>query len=171
MPESEKTTAPSTPTTKSLIKSAYLKLNADEFVLPIARGITTMVQINGYVDNYFRGTDVYLIVEKPGRDPETLKLVAADGAYTTQIILQHDSPRGEYVLRTQYQGVEVDAISFIVTDKSAPKEPVGEATETSAEIPTWVRTNAAWWADDIISEDEFINAIQYLIEKGIMKVN
>ena len=38
------------------------------------------------------------------------------------------------------------------------------------EVPQWVKNNAGWWAQDAISESEFILAIQHLIDKGIMTV-
>ena len=33
-------------------------------------------------------------------------------------------------------------------------------------IPDWVRSTAKAWSDEQISDDELINGIQYLIEKG-----
>jgi len=38
------------------------------------------------------------------------------------------------------------------------------------EIPQWVRNNAAWWADDLIEDNDFVSGIQYLIQKGIMVI-
>jgi micrococcal nuclease len=37
-------------------------------------------------------------------------------------------------------------------------------------IPSWIKNTAGWWADDSISEAEFLRAIQYLIEEQIIKV-
>ena len=42
--------------------------------------------------------------------------------------------------------------------------------ESSLQIPDWVRGNAEWWAQDLISDDDFVKGIQYLIEQGIIKV-
>ena len=38
-------------------------------------------------------------------------------------------------------------------------------------VPTWVKNTAGWWATDMISENEFVNAIQFLISDGIMVVS
>ena len=38
-------------------------------------------------------------------------------------------------------------------------------------VPTWVKNTAGWWATDMISENEFVNAIQFLISNGIMVVS
>ena len=37
-------------------------------------------------------------------------------------------------------------------------------------IPDWVKNTAGWWAEDVISETEFVNAIAYLIKVGIIQV-
>lgn len=38
------------------------------------------------------------------------------------------------------------------------------------EIPQWIRDNAKWWADGLISDSDYINGLQYLISQGILKV-
>ena len=35
-------------------------------------------------------------------------------------------------------------------------------------IPNWIRTDAKWWQQGQVQDSEFINAIEYLIEKKIM---
>ena len=37
--------------------------------------------------------------------------------------------------------------------------------------PDWVKNTAGWWATDAISEREFINAIEFLIDLGIIQVS
>jgi phospholipase C len=39
-----------------------------------------------------------------------------------------------------------------------------------APIPYWIKNIAKWWGEGQISEDEFVNALQYLIDKGILIV-
>ena len=43
--------------------------------------------------------------------------------------------------------------------------------ENSQEIPKWIKNNAEWWADDIITEIDFLNGIRYMIENRIIDVN
>ena len=40
----------------------------------------------------------------------------------------------------------------------------------ASEVPEWVKNTAGWWADDVISEIEFINAIEFLLNDGIIHV-
>ncbi|MCH7968212.1 MAG: hypothetical protein IH841_03035 [Thaumarchaeota archaeon] len=37
-------------------------------------------------------------------------------------------------------------------------------------IPDWVKNNAGWWAEGLISDMDFVLGIQWLITNGIMKV-
>jgi len=37
-------------------------------------------------------------------------------------------------------------------------------------VPDWVKNTAGWWATDVISETEFVNAIEYLIKVGILNI-
>ncbi|MGI0074294.1 MAG: hypothetical protein ACREA3_10845 [Nitrosotalea sp.] len=41
---------------------------------------------------------------------------------------------------------------------------------SSQEIPLWVKSNAGWWAQGKISDNDFISGIQYLINSGIVRV-
>ena len=40
----------------------------------------------------------------------------------------------------------------------------------SLEIPKWIRDNAKWWSEGLISDQDYINGLQYLISQGILKV-
>lgn len=42
------------------------------------------------------------------------------------------------------------------------------AAQTSA-IPTWVKDIAGFWSEDQITDQEFLSAIQYLIDNGILQ--
>jgi len=37
-------------------------------------------------------------------------------------------------------------------------------------IPDWVKSTMGWYAEGLISDDEIISAIQYLINEGIIKL-
>ena len=37
-------------------------------------------------------------------------------------------------------------------------------------IPEWIKNNAKWWTDNLISDEDFVKSIQYLIKKGIIRI-
>jgi len=41
---------------------------------------------------------------------------------------------------------------------------------SSNEIPEWIKNNAGWWSEDLITEKEFIDGLQWLISNGIIQV-
>jgi len=49
-------------------------------------------------------------------------------------------------------------------------EKVKENEKKTIIIPDWIRNNAGWWADGLISDDDFVKGIQYMISNGIILV-
>lgn len=45
------------------------------------------------------------------------------------------------------------------------------ATSIQYNIPYWIKNDAKWWSEGQISDDEFVKAIQYLIDNGILTPN
>ena len=46
----------------------------------------------------------------------------------------------------------------------------GVATVHAESVPDWVKNTAGWWANDDISESEFVTAIEFLINDNIIQV-
>ena len=44
------------------------------------------------------------------------------------------------------------------------------SSEETSQLPDWVKNNAKWWAEGKISEQEYLNSIQYQIDQGIISV-
>ena len=44
------------------------------------------------------------------------------------------------------------------------------AYASDAVIPDWVKNNAKWWAEDSISQDDYIKSLEYLIMHGIIDI-
>ena len=73
----------------------------------------------------------------------------------------------------------IDDLAFLQGIQYLIKEgimviPPTETTDTSQsdqQVPAWIKNTAGWWAGDQISEMEFVNAIQYLINKGIIQID
>ena len=38
-------------------------------------------------------------------------------------------------------------------------------------IPSWIKLNAYWWADGVISDAEFLSGIEYLLDENIIQVS
>ena len=44
-------------------------------------------------------------------------------------------------------------------------------TVQDSSVPGWVKNTAGWWATDVISETEFVNAIEFLVKENIIQVD
>ncbi len=47
---------------------------------------------------------------------------------------------------------------------------VSASSYSSNEIPEWIKNNAGWWSEDLITEKEFIDGLQWLVNNGIIQV-
>ena len=48
---------------------------------------------------------------------------------------------------------------------------IHEAVGKREPVPDWIRTNAQWWSEGLISEDDFVKGIEYLVKQKIIDVN
>ncbi len=64
-------------------------------------------------------------------------------------------------------GIEYLIIQGVI---QIPIIPADNGGESSAFVPSWIKDNAGWWAEGLISDSEFVNGLQYLISQGIISV-
>lgn len=64
---------------------------------------------------------------------------------------------------TQQNQTQIDPPSLKLDGR--PNEP------STQKIPDWVKNTMGWYAHGLISEDEIISAIKFLIEEGIIKLD
>jgi hypothetical protein len=66
----------------------------------------------------------------------------------------------------------VSGIQFLIKEGiiQIPETEQGTTSDDSQEIPSWIKNNADWWAQGLISDDDFVKGIQFLIEQGIISI-
>ena len=57
----------------------------------------------------------------------------------------------------------------VINNAVLPRLNITPNTEP-ANIPSWIKNNAKWWSQGLVSDDEFVKGIQYLIQQKIMKI-
>ncbi len=66
-------------------------------------------------------------------------------------------------------------IGFLIKNKiiqinDLPTTSDGEISiENDISIPTWIKNNAGWWADDNISDSDFLYGIKFLVETNVIQ--
>ena len=65
-----------------------------------------------------------------------------------------------------------DIPRFTVEDYQGSQESSFEQEEKPKNIviPSWVKNNAKWWAEGLISDEDYVQGIEYLIKEGIIRV-
>jgi len=66
----------------------------------------------------------------------------------------------------------VSGIQYLIKEgiMQIPETTQGTTAGGAEEIPSWIKNNADWWAQGLITDDDFVKGIQYLIEQGIISV-
>ena len=135
--------------------ASYPTLNSEEFLLPKYKE-TTEVILSGTLKQQSRGTPLSIFLHGPDDVTETFGIIPTDsGNYRAVIILNHNSPTGIYSVEVVYRGELVGVTSFTLSPN---------------QIPSWVKNNAKWWSDDIVSDSEFFNGMEHLIKEKIIEI-
>ena len=66
----------------------------------------------------------------------------------------------------------VSGIQYLIKEgiMQIPETTQGTTAGGAEEIPSWIKNNADWWAQGLITDDDFVKGIQYLIEQGIISI-
>jgi len=108
------------------------------------------------------GTEIAMI--ETDRDTGIFAGKVGFGNITTELSLiqvnEGDQVFVKYVYKTLPFG---DAASIKIQDKITEIKP-------DTLIPEWVKDQSKWWVNGATSDDEFIQAIQYLMEKEIIVI-
>ncbi len=83
-------------------------------------------------------------------------------------------PPGTYTLTAIYSGMTSPEISFKYSGYEQSNSNLSNTSTTPqpeiVQIPSWIKTNAKWWYEGTLGDDEFLKGIEYLLQKGIIKV-
>ena len=66
----------------------------------------------------------------------------------------------------------VGGIQFLIKEGiiQIPETTQSSQQDQTQEIPAWVKNNADWWSQGLISDDDFLKGIQFMVEQGIIQV-
>ena len=66
----------------------------------------------------------------------------------------------------------VAGIQYLIKEGiiSIPETTKSSTSSGSQEIPAWIKNNADWWSQGLISDDDFVKGIQYLVENQVIQV-
>lgn len=67
----------------------------------------------------------------------------------------------------------IQGIGFLINNDviSVSKTVDADAEASGSKVPSWVKSNAGWWADGSITEDEFLRGIEFLVATGVIRID
>ena len=144
---------------KSSTKSASfspLHLSEYEIVKPTSGKIKDIV-LSGTIDNHLRGIPLGVVITFPdGKSQNFVANLSNNGNYKSLISINSDSLIGRYDIHLSYNDAFVGSTSFQILNP---------------EIPVWVKNNANSWSSSSLTDSEFANSLEYLIDQGIIDIS
>ena len=66
----------------------------------------------------------------------------------------------------------VAGMQYLIDKKimKIPETQVASESSGEASMPDWIKNNAGWWAEGLISDDDFVQGMQWLVANGVMRV-
>ena len=142
-----------------IIKNAMLA-DSQTFDVP-NKGKIAFVNLSGHVNEYGKTGFVSLELTKPDGSKEILRTpILETGHYSTVFPINNQSQKGSYKVSAEFDYKQISTTYFYLMDK----------TNISEKIPSWSVTILRWWVENKITDKEFIQCIQYMIDKKILIV-
>ena len=131
-------------------------LSSYDLVKPLSGNVEEII-LSGSVKNHKRGIPLEVQITFPDGKSQTFGATLSNGGnYRSVISINESSLSGIYKIVLSHNNYYVGSISFVVT---------------SPDIPDWIKNNAGWWADQTISDSEFVGGIEFLIDEGLISVS
>jgi len=91
--------------------------------------------------------------------PKEFSIKQADGSFSDDVNWDQINELKLLIKKIQDDGLTIVPIGKINLDSE------------STDIPEWIKNNAGWWADGSISQNEFLQAVEFLIKQKILIVS
>lgn len=135
--------------------SSQPELSQKEIILP-SKGKVEDLVLSGNIQNHRVGLPLNVILVEPDGVSQTFSAsLTSKGDYRGVISINEQSLTGLYKIRLSHNGADVGFTSFMVVHQS---------------VPEWIKHNAKSSGTDVISDSKFVDAIQDLIENGIIRI-
>ena len=132
------------------------QLSVTEFSLPSSGDIEEVI-LSGSIKNQQQGIPLLITLIHPnGNLQEFSASVTSSGNYKTIFSINSNSLPGKYQIDLEYDSTKVGSVSFNVLEKT---------------VPSWIKDNARWWSSSIISDSEFIDGLEYLLNENIISIS
>lgn len=139
------------------LKEVYIKDKTQASFVTIVGNLTS--------DLYRSGQQVEFTLIKPDKQQEKFSTkINQQAGFESLYPVDMNTQEGVYLLVAKYQSYSSGEISFVVLGIQ------DQQTKPPQKIPTWIKNNAGWWAENRIGDNDFVEGIKYLIKENIIKI-
>lgn len=81
-------------------------------------------------------------------------------------------PFGSNVIVVQWSNGAISDYLFFkfLVEKGTISLPEGDTLGDKTQIPYWYRANGVWWSEQKITDEEFVNGLQYLVDRKFVEI-
>jgi len=133
--------------------SAHPILSTTKITKPLSGNFEDII-LSGVVSNHKRGMPLTITLTDPnGKIQNFGASLTNSGGFKTVFTINENSLLGTYKIKLSHSGTDIGNVSFTVD---------------SPDIPKWIKNNAKSWSSSSISDSEFVDSIENLVEQGII---
>lgn len=93
------------------------------------------------------------------------KRISIEGAIT-EGYEEEDVRKAKLVLKAAKLALNANEIDEINVNLVSFVQIIFELSQYEEQIPSWVINNAKWWTEGLLSDKDFLNAIEYVIYRN-----
>ncbi|AFS80209.1 hypothetical protein NKOR_01515 [Candidatus Nitrosopumilus koreensis AR1] len=137
--------------------SYYIPANlSTEKVLLPPTGSSKEIILTGSIEYHKRGVPLSIELTNPDGTKQNFgATLSSSGGYRSIFTVNGDTLPGTYFINLFYDGKNIGMLSFNVISEN---------------VPDWVKNSARWWSSDTISDGEFIDGLEHLVETGVITI-
>jgi len=106
---------------------------------------------------------VYWFEDSTGNQSEQISFVTRVSTFAIPHVLDTNSLQGPWKIHVKYGTVE-SFVPFVISG-----DPI-EKTHVDVLIPDWIRSNAHWWIEEQINDDDFATGLEFMIKEKIILI-
>ena len=160
------------------IRYVKLYMNSDGEIIPERTGADTQIEFDQYgIDTVIDEGDFISNVNfnsqrydpyDPYKLEVTFEFEFSNTMEKSDLIIYVIDQQGHSVERYLFNTISVVEKSVIEQEEVLTETQI--MIEEEYEIPYWVKDNAKWWSKTLISNQEFIDGIEFMIKESIIKI-
>jgi len=135
--------------------SSQPELSQKEVTRP-SPGTQKEITLSGNISNHKSSLPLQVELIRPdGVVQNFATSLTNNGNYKAMLSIDNNSLLGEYRINLSHNGLNAGTVSLNVYNQN---------------IPDWIKNNAKWWSIDAIPDSEFVDGLEDLIDKGIIRI-